>query len=142
MQNNSRARRQQLRPHGQIQLSFQIDVKFEEPPDNDPHAERRGELTRPRHRRGVKGEVEVVGLVGVVEGEVRVDVFVHAEVEDEDGAEEGGHGDVLGNKADEDVADAELLVGGVGECADADDGEDAVEDGGHEGGVENDKAGA
>lgn len=142
MQNDSRASRQQLRPHRQIQLSFQIDVKFEEPPDDDPHAERGGELASPRHRRGVKSEVEVVGFVGVIEGEIRVDVFVHAEVEDEDGAEEGGHGDVLGNEADENVADAELLVGGVGEGADAEDGEDAVEDWGHEGGVENDKAGA
>lgn len=134
VQNNSRASRQQLRPNRQVQLPLEIDINAVKPPDQQPHRHRGGKLARPRDGRGVEREVKVVRLAGAaVEGEVGVDVLVGAEVEDEDGAKEGGHRGVFRYEADEDVAGAEFLVGGVGEGREADGGEEAVECGGHEG---------
>ena len=141
MQRDRHARRQQLRPYRQVQLALEPDVDAEDEPDEAPDHQAGGELAAPRDRRGPEGEVEVVGLVGAVEGEVGVDVLVGAEVEDDDAAEEGHDGRVLGQEADEDVARLELLVGAVAERGQAHGAQGAVEGRRHHDGRGDDERG-
>ncbi len=71
--------------------------------------------------------VRIIGLVVPVEGEVRVDILVGAEVEHDDAPEECQHRDVLGQEADEDIAYAHLLVRHVALRVHTDDGEEPME---------------
>lgn len=110
VQRDGHARGQQLGPHGEVHAALDVGVDAEDPPDEGAEDEGGGELARPRDGRRVEGEAEVVQLVRVVEGEVRVHVLVGAEVQRQDAAEEGEHAHVLGQEPDEDVARADLLV--------------------------------
>jgi hypothetical protein len=139
--------RQQFRPRAQIQDAFAGDVKLIHIADNTPHDPSGDDLTAPRDRRRPEGKGKVVDLLAidgvrlVVEGEVRIHVFVGAVVQDEDLAEEGEHGHVFSDVADEDAAAAEFAVVGVGLVVEADDCKERVEGGGHAEGLENNEGG-
>ena len=60
-------------------------------------------------------------------------------MQDDDGSQKGKHGRVLGDEADEDVADADLLVGAVGLAVEVGDGEEPVDRAGHEDGRDDDQ---
>lgn len=127
MQHNRDASRQQLGPNREVQPPLGARIDAEGAPHDSPQDAGGGELAGPRSRRGDEGEAEVVeGLVGVVEGEVRVDVLVGAEVEDEHAAEEREHARVLGQESDEHVTNADLLVRAVGLARQAEEGEQPV----------------
>jgi hypothetical protein len=139
--------RQQLGPRAQIQDAFAGDVKLIHIADNAAYDPSGDDLTAPRDRRRPEGKGKVVDLLAihgvrlVVKGEVRVHVFVGAVVQDEDLAEEGEHGHVFGDVADEDAAAAEFAVVGVGLVIEANDAEERVEGGGHAEGLEDDEGG-
>ena len=96
MESDGHASGQQLRPDRQVHLTLQPDVDAEADPDKAPNQQAGHELAAPGDGGGVEGAVEVVRLAGDVEGEVRVHVLVGAKVQDEDAAQEGHHGRVLG----------------------------------------------
>lgn len=136
MKRDSHTRRQQLGPDSQIHLPLEPNVDAKADPDKASNQQASHELATPGDSRCVKGPVEVVRLPRLVKGKVGVHVLVGAKVQHEDAAEEGDHGGVLGEEADEDVADLEFLVRSVAQCREAEDGEGLVEEGSHHDGGE------
>lgn len=115
VQHDGHARGQQLGPDGEVELALDAGIDAVDPANQAAQYNARDELARPGDARGVKGEVKVVALVagGVVKGEVGVHLLVGAKVQHQDAAQKSEHAHVLGQKADKDVADADLLVRGV-----------------------------
>jgi len=120
MHHDHDSRRKQLRPHTEIILPLARDVDLPAKPNQPPDYPPRDKLTRPRNERGIERAAKIVVLASLlfalirhgisVEREVGIYVFVRAVMENQDGAEEGEHGDGLGEGADVNVAGAELLV--------------------------------
>lgn len=140
MYRNGHTSRQQLRPNRQIHLSLQTNINPEAQSDQASNRQTRHQLTPPRYHGGIKCHVEIIRLVLVIKGKIGVDVLVGAKVQYEDGAEEGNHGSVLREEADEDVTDLEFLVSAVAEGCETENGENAVEDRSHLDGGNDDQA--
>jgi hypothetical protein len=143
---NSHPSRQQLRPGPQIQNPLPRNIKSKHPAHNPPDRPRRHNLTSPRDRRRAEREVEGINLFPsdvrlVIKREVRVDVLISAIVQHQNLAEEGEHGHVLGDVADEDAAAAVFPVVGIGLVVQGDQVEEVVEGGGHAEGLEEDEGG-
>lgn len=114
MHHNHPTSRHQLRPPTQILLPLPRNIKPKPPPNTPPNHPPRHNLTCPRNHRRIKCQFKRIHLARIIEREIRVYVFVPAEMEDDDFGEKGEHGDVFGDGADEDVAAAVFEVEGVG----------------------------
>lgn len=148
MHHNRNPCRQQLRPPPQILHTLPLHLKPEPPRHNPPHNPSRRHLTRPRVATRLKRKSKTIHHLPnfpttliLIERKIRIDVLVGAIMEDEDLAEEGEHGDVLGEGADEDRAAAELAVFGVGLVAEAEEDEEGVVGAGYGEGLEEDEGG-
>ena len=142
MQHHRHTGREQLGPHSKIKFSLRHNTDAIDEPDQPGDDESSCQLARPGYAGGIERqtEVKVRGVVRLaVESEVGVHVLVWTKVQDDDAPQKGKHGRVFGDEADEDVADADLLVGAVGLAVEVGIGQEPVDGAGHEDGCDDDQ---
>ena len=110
VQHDGDAGGEKLRPNDEIEGAFSGGVDAEGVANDGAEGEGSGELAGPGSGRGDRGEAEVVGLVGVVEGEVRIYVLVGAEVEHQHASQEREHAHILCQRPYEHITHTHFLV--------------------------------